>query len=159
MYSVILLGRRFATPLIVWLKEHISVSARHANSLVLSSWINSDPSTRGRGWQCHSLSLHESHPGWQNIIFQSCGYPYGQRGRIFLFYRNGFSSLTSILDLVKQFLSLCMNHAIKFEVRHFPGSLDVFADTGSRDKPSVTDYCLDPDSGSDCFGLEGFVQT
>ena len=50
-YSVILLGRRFATPLIVWLKEHISVSARHANSLVLSSWINTDLSTRGRCWQ------------------------------------------------------------------------------------------------------------
>ena len=77
----------------------------------------------------------------------------------FSIFRNGFSSLTSIVDLVKQFLSLCMNHAIKFEVRQFPGSLDVFADTGSKDKPSVTDYCLDPDSGSDCVGLEGFVQT
>ena len=35
-------------------------------------------------------SLHEIHPGWQ-----TCGYPYGQRGRIFLFKKNGFSSLTS----------------------------------------------------------------
>ena len=48
-----------------------------------------------------------------------------------------------------------MNHAIEFEVRQFPGSLDVFADTGSRDKPSVTAYGLDPDSGSVCVGLEG----
>ena len=47
---------------------------------------------------------------------------------------------------------------LKFEVCLFPGSLDVFADTGSRDKPSVTDYGLDPDSGSDGVGLEGFVQ-
>ena len=31
-----------------------------------------------------------SHPGWQ-----TCGYPYGQLGRIFLFKKNGFSSLTS----------------------------------------------------------------
>ena len=35
-------------------------------------------------------SLHEIHPGWQ-----TCGYPYGQLGRIFLFKKNGFSSLTS----------------------------------------------------------------
>ena len=35
-------------------------------------------------------SIHELHPGWQ-----ACGYSYGQRGSIFLFKENGFSTLTS----------------------------------------------------------------
>ena len=60
------------------------------------------------------------------------------------------------MDLVRQFLSLCMNHAITFEVRHIPGTLNVLADAGSRDKPSVTDNCRDPETLSYCFGLAGF---
>ena len=60
-----------------------------------------------------------------------------------------------MMDLVRQFLSLCMNHAITFEVRHIPGTLNVLADAGSRDKPSVTDNCLDPETLSYCFGLAG----
>ena len=50
-YSVILLGRRCASPLIVWLNEHIFVSACYAKSLVFSSRANADPATRGRCWQ------------------------------------------------------------------------------------------------------------
>ena len=34
--------------------------------------------------------LHEIHPGWK-----TCGHPHGQRGRIFLSQKNGFSALTS----------------------------------------------------------------
>ena len=36
-YSVIPLGRMYATPLIVWMNEHTSVSARHAKTSVTSS--------------------------------------------------------------------------------------------------------------------------
>ena len=56
-------------------------------------------------------------------------------------------------DLVRQFLSLCMNHAITFEVRHIPGTLNVLADAGLRDRLSVTDNCLDPETLSYCFSL------
>ena len=42
-----------------------------------------------------------------------------------------------------------------FEVRHIPVTLNVLADAGSRDKPSVTDNCLDPETLSYCFGLAG----
>merc|ERR1712055_57893 len=40
-------------------------------------------------------------------------------------------------------------------VSQFPSSLNVLADAGSRDKPSVTDNCLDPETLSFCFGLAG----
>ena len=59
------------------------------------------------------------------------------------------------MDLVRQFLSLCMSHAIIVEVRLIPVSLNVLVDAGSRDKPSVTDNCLDPETLSYCFGLAG----
>ena len=36
-YSVIPIGRMFANPLIIWMSEHTSVSARHAKTLVTSS--------------------------------------------------------------------------------------------------------------------------
>ena len=137
----------FATPLIVWMNEHTSVSARHAKSLVTSSlrdllkpfckgnfleqvsfktgarpgpcdgclrlWLEFSHSSlcyKGHLVGIGSTQIHQREGDFGSDIlchfmrstlaggtlsFQSCGYPYGQRGRIFLFNRNGFSSLTS----------------------------------------------------------------
>ena len=73
----------------------------------------------------------------------------------FCLRRMGSLRSPQMMDLVRQFLSLCMSHTITFEVRHIPGTLNVLADAGSRDKPSVTDNCLDPETLSFCFGLAG----
>ena len=73
----------------------------------------------------------------------------------FCLKRMGSLRSPQMMNLVRQFLSLCMNHAITFEFRHIPGTLNVLADAGSRDKPSVTDNCLDPETLSYCFGLAG----
>ena len=39
-YSVIPLGRMYATPLIVWMNEHTSASARHAETSVTPSLLD-----------------------------------------------------------------------------------------------------------------------
>ena len=60
-----------------------------------------------------------------------------------------------MMDLVRQFLSLCIEHSITYEVRHIPGLLNVLADAGSRDKLSVTDDCLDQETLLWCFKVAG----
>ena len=48
--------------------------------------------------------------------------------------------------LIREFLCLCRDRNITFEVRHIPGKLNVLADAGSRETLSATDNCLDQET-------------
>ena len=48
--------------------------------------------------------------------------------------------------LIREFLCLCRDRNITFEVRHIPGKLNVLADAGSRATLSATDNCLDQET-------------
>ena len=203
-YSVILLGRMFATPLIVWMNEHTSMSARHAKTSVTSSLRDLlKPFCEGNFLEQKVsfktlvpelvLMTDASDFGWSGVIL-----PYVIRdiwsgldqyrsineremlavtffvhfmrstlagknvvihtdSEVVFFCLNRMDSLRSpqMMDLVRQFLSLCMSHTITFEVRHIPGMLNVLADVGSRDKLSVTDNCLDQETLLWCFKVAG----
>ena len=77
----------------------------------------------------------------------------------FCLRRMGSLRSPQMMDLVRQFLSLCIRHSITYEVRHIPGILNVLADAGSRDKLSVTDNCLDQETLLFCFKVAGLDST
>ena len=73
----------------------------------------------------------------------------------FCLKRMGSLRCPELMRLVREFLSLCVRRTITFEVQHIRGILNVLADSGSRDKPSAVNNCLDPDTLSYGFYLAG----
>ena len=201
-YSVIPIGRMYATPLIVWMNEHTSATVRFAKTSVTASLRKLlEPFCKGNFLNQKVsfktlvpdlvLMTDASDYGWSGVIL-----PYVIRdtwsgldqyrsinerellaitffihfmksclagkhvvihtdSEVVFFSLKRMGSLRSprLMDLVRQFLSVCMSQAITFEVSHISGTLNVLADAGSRDKPSVTDNCLDPETLSFCFRM------
>ena len=194
----------YATPLIVWMNEHTSVSARFAKILVTPSLRELLKPFCKDNFLSQKVSFKTLVPdlvlmtdasdyGWSGVIlpyvikdtwsgldqYRSINeremlavtlFVHFMRSTLagkhvvihtdsevvfFCLKRMGSLRSPPLMSLVRQFLSLCVNNAITFEVRHIPGTLNVLADAGSRENPSVTDNCLDPETLSFCFSLAG----